>query len=112
MSRLLPTRQEFASAWEDQSLTLEDIAARWNASRRLVKDWAKRFGLSPRPALNWRKGRRRKHRMPAIVLTQADNHCLPVNDGPGRHDPTPEQIAARAEELRQAHYAQRRAADY
>jgi hypothetical protein len=105
----MPTRAEFTALWNNRTMTMEDIAMRWNASRSLVMSWAKRFGLPPRPACRQSK---RRYRMPVLVLHPADNHCLAVNDGPGPSDPTPEQIAARAEELRQAHYAQRRAADY
>ena len=91
-----PTREQFAAAYKNQNLTVEDIALRFRVSKTTVKDWAKRFDLSARQSGGYRAG----SRAPRIVLKAEENHCEPVNDGPGPDDPPPWLIAEKAAYLR------------
>ena len=84
-----PSREQFAAAYKNQNLTVEDIALQFRVSKTTVKDWAKRFDLSARRSGGYRAG----SQAPRIVLKAEENHCEPVHDGPGPDDPTPEQIA-------------------
>ncbi len=84
-----PSREQFAAAYLNLSLTVDDIALRFRVSDTTVKSWARRFNLPPRTTGGWRGNKP----APRIVLKAEDNHCEPVNDGPAWGDPTPEQIA-------------------
>lgn len=84
-----PSREQFTAAYLNLSLTVDDIALRFRVSDTTVKSWARRFNLPPRKTGGWRGNKP----APRIVLKAEENHCEPVNDGPGWGDPTPEQIA-------------------
>ncbi len=83
-----PSREQFAAAYMNLSLTVDDIALRFRVSDTTVKSWARRFNLPPRATGGYR-GRRVA---PRIVLKAEENHCEPVDDGPQWGDPTPDQI--------------------
>jgi len=69
----LPSKKEFTEAWDDESLTRIDIAKRFNVSLSTLCSLAKRYDLP----------------------TQRDNYTKT-----GAPDPTPEEIAKRAAEVR------------
>ena len=94
MSR--PSREAFTAAYRNQNLTVEDIALRFRVSETTVNDWARRFNLSARQS----GGYRASSRAPRIVLKSEENHCEPVDDGPGPEDPPPWLIAEKAAYLR------------
>lgn len=83
-----PSREQFAAAYLNLSLTVDDIALRFRVSDTTIKSWARRFNLPPRKTGGWRGNKP----APRIVLKAEENHCEPVNDGPAWGDPTPEQI--------------------
>jgi hypothetical protein len=78
-----PSLEAFAAAYQNLSLTVDDIAIRFRVSDTTVKNWARRFNLPPRTTGGWRGGKP----APRIVLKAEDNHCNPVEDGPGPDDP-------------------------
>jgi transposase-like protein len=94
-----PSREQFAAAYMNSSLTVEEIALRFRVSDTTIKFWARRFNLPPRKTGGWRGNRP----APRIVLKKEDNHCDPVNDGPMPGDITPEQIAELAAYCRARH---------
>ena len=91
-----PSREQFAAAYMNLSLTVDDIALRFRVSDTTVKSWAKRFDLPPRKT----GGYRGERVAPRIALKAEDNHCNPVDDGPGPDDPDPELIADKAAYIR------------
>lgn len=91
-----PSREAFTAAYRNQNLTVEDIALRFRVSKTTVKDWARRFNLSARQS----GGYRASSKAPRIVLKAEENHCEPVDDGPGPDDPPPWLIAEKAAYLR------------
>ena len=91
-----PSREAFTAAYRNQNLTVEDIALRFRVSETTVNDWARRFNLSARQS----GGYRASSRAPRIVLKSEENHCEPVDDGPGPEDPPPWLIAEKAAYLR------------
>lgn len=100
----MPTRDEFAAAWADASLTNTAIAKRWDVSEATIYAWGKRFGLARRPNAT---GKRKGHAEP-VRIARSDNHCRPVGDGPGKGDPTPDEIAERAAAIKAAHIEYKR----
>ena len=91
-----PSREVFAAAYMNLTMTVDDIALRFRVSDTTVKSWARRFNLPPRKSGGWRGNRP----APRIVLKEDENHCNPVNDGPGPDDRTPEEIAELAAYVR------------
>ena len=91
-----PSRKVFAAAYMNMTMTVDDIALRFRVSDTTVKSWARRFNLPPRKSGGWRGNRP----APRIVLKEDENHCNPVNDGPGPDDRTPEEIAELAAYVR------------
>lgn len=84
-----PSYSEFAAAYLDRSISVNELCLRYRVSDTTVKHWARRFGLAPRPT----GGYRSPSNAPKIILKAEENHCEPVDDGPQWGDPTPEQIA-------------------
>lgn len=91
-----PSREAFAAAYTNLTMTVDDVALRFRVSDTTVKSWARRFNLPPRKTGGWRGNRP----APRIVLKEDENHCNPVNDGPGPDDRTPEEIAELAAYVR------------
>jgi transposase-like protein len=84
-----PNREQFAAAYLDRSVSVNELCLRYRVSDTTVKHWARRFGLAPRPA----GGYRPPSKAPQIVLKAHENHCDPVDDEPQWGDPTPEEIS-------------------
>ncbi len=84
-----PSREQFAAAFLDPTLTVNEVCRRFQISDTTCGHWARRFGLAPRKTGGYRPA----SVAPRIVLKAEDNHCEHVNDGPAWGDPTPEQIA-------------------
>lgn len=84
-----PSREQFAAAYLDRSITVNELCLLFRVSDTTIKHWARRFGLTPRPTGGWRG----LVKAPPIVLKHEENHCEPLNDGPMFGDPTPEEIA-------------------
>lgn len=104
--RRRPTRQEFAALWFDTSVTVEEICRRLMISHTTCVRWAKRWAMPHRPPGGYRGP---KATAEPLYIKASDDHCDEVDDGPGPHDPTPSEILARAWELREQHYAEKRA---
>lgn len=100
----MPTREEFVAAWFDVTFTTSAIAKRYGVSESLVKSWGGRFGLPHRPHSTGK----RRGKAPPVVIMSWDDHCRPVNDGPTKGDPTPDEIAERAAAIRAAHIEYKR----
>ena len=91
-----PSREAFAAAYQNLSLTVDDIALRFRVSDTTVKNWARRFNLPPRTTGGWRGGKP----APRIVLKQEENHCIEQHDGPLWGEPTVDEIAELAAYVR------------
>ena len=91
-----PSREQFTAAYLNLSLTVDDIALRFRVSDTTVKSWARRFNLPPRKTGGWRENKP----APRIVLKAEENHCNPVDDGPGPDDPPPWLIVEKAAYIR------------
>lgn len=91
-----PSREVFAAAYMNLSLTVDDVALRFRVSDTTVKSWARRFNLPPRKTGGWRGNKP----APRIVLKDDEDHCNPVNDGPLPGELTPEQITELAAYVR------------
>ena len=91
-----PSREAFTAAYLDRSISVNELCLRYRVSDTTVKHWARRFGLAPRPT----GGYRTPGNAPKIVLKAEENHCNPVEDGPGPDDPPPWLITERAAYIR------------
>ena len=91
-----PSREAFTKAYLDRSISVSELCLRYRVSDTTIKYWARRFGLAPRPT----GGYRTPSNAPRIVLKAEDNHCNPVEDGPGPDDPPPWLITERAAYIR------------
>lgn len=91
-----PSREAFTAAYLDRSISVNELCLRYRVSDTTVKHWARRFGLAPRPT----GGYRTPGNAPRIVIKAEDNHCNPVEDGPGPDDPPPDLIAEKAAYIR------------
>jgi hypothetical protein len=100
-----PPLLELHRLWFDPTETVERIAYRYRVSPVTVRRWAARHGL---PFRSEACQAERNHVIRPIYLKHDEQSCEPVDDGPSAGDPTPEQIAARAAEIREEHLRYKR----
>ena len=91
-----PGRAAFAAVYADAAVSTQEMCDRWQVSRQTICEWARRFGLPARQ----HGGQRERHAAAEIVIHPRDNHCEPVDDGPGPDDPPPWLIAEKAAYIR------------